>query len=187
MTTESFALELLGANVPQVQVASALGITESAVSQMMANSEFAAKVQKIRFDNARKFNERDNKYEQLEDAMLQKLSDSLPFFSKPHEIIQGLKAVNGAVRRGQASMDNQQMNKPVVQLNLPVAIIQKIVVSGRNEVVKAGEVELVTIDNKQLEMLAAQRQPEIKELPNEYQRQGTRKSLASRDITVADL
>lgn len=183
----SYAIQLLGDNIPQVQVAAALGVTESAVAQWMDNIEFKAEVLKRRFEIASKHNKVDNKYDALEEVFLTKLEQLAAFVSKPMEAAMILSKLNNATRRGQSSLDGQNVTKPTVILNMPAVFVQKLEFNANKEVIKAGETELLTIQMNELEKLSETFRPPAKEISHDARSQGTRKTLSSRDITVADL
>ena len=153
--TEEKAINLLGAGVSADSVASAIGVTPSRISQLLSDEVFAVKVSEIKYNNLQKHNVRDDKYDTLEDKLLVKLERSLPLLVKPEAILNAVKIVNSANRRGQAGNTSVGAAKNIVNLVLPTTIAQKFVTNINNQVVKAGEQELLTIPSgdllKQLE------------------------------------
>ena len=69
-SVEERALHLLGSGVPADSVASALGVTPSRISQLLAEDSFSKKVAALRYDSLQKHNRRDGKYDSLEDTLL---------------------------------------------------------------------------------------------------------------------
>ena len=149
-TTETRALELLGLGANPSQVASALGVSESLISQFLSQDHFAKQVTELRFQNLLKHSKRDEKLDALEDALIKKLENIIPFMHKPHEIIQAFTRVNAAKRRGASSPEHIQQSQPVINLTLPVQIIQSVQVNSANQVIKAGEQELITVQSGRL-------------------------------------
>jgi len=146
--TEEKALALLGQNVPAETVAASLGITPSAISQMLANEDFAARVNEQRFLNLAAHSERDNHYDELEDKLLDKLENSIPMMHKAGEILKALQVVNSAKRRGSAAPAHLNENTTVIPLTLPTQIIQQFTVNAaNNQVVKVGEQTLITMQS----------------------------------------
>lgn len=134
--TEERALALLGQGLSSSVVASALGVTDSRISQMLAESSFAAEVQKLRFENLQQSTEIDSKYNNLEHKLLEKLEKVLPLVTKPRDLLQAIHIVNGAKRRGQVAPDQDSMNAKVVQLSLPNVIQQKFITNNYQQVVE---------------------------------------------------
>lgn len=154
-TTSSRALELLGAGVSPQQVALALGVDPSLISQYLADEHFANQVAELRYKVLLKHNDRDSAYDGLEDALIKKLKDLIPFMHKPFEIIRALTAVNSAKRRGSSAPESVTAQQTVIQLNLPVQIIQHFQKNSSNQVVSAGNQDLVTVQSARMNILLA--------------------------------
>lgn len=149
-TTEERALALLGAGVPPEQVAPAVGVTVSRISQLLSDPEFTAKVANLRFEALSKHNERDSKYDSIEDRLVDKLSDLLPLMMRPMEVLKAIQVINTAKRRGQSAPDHITNQQVVVSITMPTTIINKFVVNGNNQVIQAGNQELLTIQSGSL-------------------------------------
>jgi hypothetical protein len=166
-STEGRALELLGSGVQTDAVASALGVNPSRISQLLSNTEFAEKVAALRYQNLQKHNERDNKYDRVEDALIVKLEKSLPFMYKPPEILRAIQVINGAKRRGQNAPTQSSTHQNIVNLVLPVQVIKQFSTNVNNQVTKVGSEdgvqELITMPSgdlkKQLDAIQAKRIP----------------------------
>lgn len=144
-SVEEKALALLGAGVDQESVASAVGVTPSRISQLLSGESFASKVSELRFAALTEHNMRDGKYDRLEDKLLLKLESSLPLLVKPESILKAVLVVNGAKRRGHTTTNQVTNNQTVVNLILPATIVQKFVTNIDNQVIKAGDQELLTM------------------------------------------
>lgn len=186
-STESRALELLGQGLSNTVVATALGISESRVSQLLSDEEFSKKVRELRYQNLQKHNKRDNSYDELEDKVLKKLHQAVDFVTKPLELTRIMQVVNSAKRRGTSAPEALTVNQTVVNLSLPNAILQKynVVVNNQsNQVVQAGSQNLTTIQASSLKKL-------LGEKPNggsELQRIGSAKAHPrTTQITAEDL
>ena len=84
---EERAIAMLGSGIPQNQVALALGVTESAVSQWMSIEEFAAQVADKKFQTLNRNTQIDDKYLELEEKLQQKLEKVLPLLAKPRDVL----------------------------------------------------------------------------------------------------
>lgn len=144
-TTEDRALSLLGSGVAAESVAAALGVTAGRISQLMANKEFADQVVALRYDNLQSHNTRDASYDTIEDKLIDKLERQLPLIMRPAETLKALQVVNAAKRRGQSAPEQVTNQQNIVALILPAVIAKQFVVNADNQVVKAGEQELITI------------------------------------------
>lgn len=155
-TTEDRALSLLGQGLGAEAVASAVGVTVSRISQLLSQPEFAAKVSSLRYDNLAKHNSRDNAYDALEDTLVEKLKENLPFMMRPMEILKAISVVNAAKRRGSSAPESIVSQQTVVQLVMPTQIIQSFTTNINNQVVKAGTQDLVTVQSSNMDSLLSQ-------------------------------
>ncbi len=171
-SVEEKALNLLGSGISAEQVASALGVTPSRISQLLSSEDFAEKVAVIRYENLQKHNVRDNKYDSLEDLLLDKLKLSLGLMFKPETILKAIATVNGAKRRGQVVQDQVTDRSTVVNLILPNVIAAKFVVNIDNQVTRAGDQDLVTMQSgsllKKSEELVEEKRQEERAIPAEF-------------------
>jgi hypothetical protein len=149
-TIEDKALELLGNGVNAEQVAITLGVTAGRISQLLSVPEFSDKVTDIRFSTLQKHNTRDDSYDRVEDKLLHKLEQSIPLMFKPSEVLNALKIVNGATRRGATNTQQTVTNQTIVNLNLPNIVVEKFATNINNQVTRAGDQELLTIPSNTL-------------------------------------
>lgn len=155
-STEERALILLGQGLSPESVAAAVGVSVSRVSQLLSDPEFAGKVAEARFESLAKHNTRDNKYDSLEDTLIDKLSDCIPYMMRPMEILKSIQVVNQAKRRGASAPEQLLSQQTVVQLVLPTQIFQNFTTNINNQVIKAGSQDLVTVQSGAMNSLLAQ-------------------------------
>lgn len=161
--TESRALKLLGDGFLPAQVAAAIGVSESRISQLLSEESFSQQVAALRYKSLAAHTDRDSKYDSLEDALLKKLEGALSMLFDPLKIAKLLQVVNSAKRRGVSSPEQIQTAQTVVQLNMPTQIFQQFVTNVNNQVIKAGAQELITVQSgKMNELLSASRAPGVK-------------------------
>ena len=158
---EERALIMLGSGAPASLVASALGVTEARISQMLSVEEFAAQVQELRFQNLQKFTKIDEKYSDLEGKLLEKLEKVMPLMTKPRDVLAAVQVMNNAKRRGAQVTQDAHASSQIVNLTLPVQIIHKYISNVNNQVVEVqdgqGEARsLVTASSASLDRLAAE-------------------------------
>ena len=161
--TEERALILLGQGIEHSVVASAIGVSISRISQLMSDPEFARRVSELRYASLVKHNERDATYDSLEDKLVRKFDESVGWMTKPMEVLKSLQVVNSLKRRGTSAPEQIIGQQTVAQLSMPTMIInqyssrQDIQVNSQNQVVKAGQQELVTIQSAQMDKLLGAR------------------------------
>ena len=171
-STEERALQLLGSGLGPEIVASAVGVTASRISQLLSDPEFSAEVATLRFNALQSHNERDNKYDELEDKLLESLRNCLPLMHKPLEIVRAVSVINAAKRRGASAPEHITHQNTVVNLVMPVAIIQKFTTNVTNQVIHAGEQTLETIQSSIL--LDTAKNKAIRSIENEHERTETK-------------
>jgi hypothetical protein len=159
-STQDRALDLLGQGFSVDIVSSAIGVSPSYISQLLSDPIFAAKVAELRYDSLIKHNERDMSYDEIEDALLRKMKDLLPFMMKPMEVLKAIQVVNQAKRRGSSAPEQISGQQTVVQLTIPVSVINQfskpsVEVNVNNQIVKVDEQDLTTIQSVSLETLLA--------------------------------
>jgi hypothetical protein len=161
-SSEERALKLLGDGFNPETVASAVGISVSRVSQLLSDPQFIEKVSERRFQNLNKHNERDEKYDKMEDTLIDRMEKVLPMMFKPMEVLKALTTINGIKRRGVTSPSSITNQQEVVTLILPTAIIQNFTTNINNQVVKIGDKDLVTIQSGGMnDLLDAKHRKEI--------------------------
>lgn len=143
-TTER-ALTLLGSGVPPESVAAALGVSVSRISQLLSEPDFAAQVAELRFNSLQKHNTRDNKYDELEDQLVDRMRDCLPLMMRPMEILKAIQIINAAKRRGASAPDSITAQQTIISLTIPMQVIQKFQTTQNLQVTHAGDQELLTI------------------------------------------
>ena len=160
-STEDRALALLGAGIAPGAAAASLGITESRISQLLSDENFASKVAELRFQNLAKHNARDNAYDALEDNLLERLADCLPLMHRPMEILKAIQVINAAKRRGSSTPESIIEKQQIIQLSIPLQIINKFQtnIAGQvTEIHTANSTQnLLTIQSGSLDALVRER------------------------------
>jgi hypothetical protein len=166
-STEERAAALLGSGLPPETVAASLGISPSRISQLLSTETFAAQVADLRYQNLAKHNARDSSYDTLEDDLLVRLRDCLPLMHRPMEILKAIQVINAAKRRGQSTPESIIEKQSIISLTIPVQIVNKFQTNLQNQVVKAGDQSLFTMQSG---TLAAKLKDKVQELNHESQR-----------------
>lgn len=151
VSIEDKALELLGMGFEAAQVASALNVSAGRISQLVSDESFTKRLGELKYKNLIKHNETDNILDKIEKKLADKLEQTLPLMMRPTEIANVLARVNGMKRRGASSPEAVTRTRPVVKLQIPIAIIQKFQLNAAGQVISAGvgteSQDLVTIQS----------------------------------------
>lgn len=157
-STESRALELLGSGVASSVVATALGVTQARISQLLSDEEFSKKVTELKFKNLQKHNARDSSYDEVEDDLLDRFKEMSPLITRPMEILKALQIINSQKRRGHSSPDAIHTSQPVVNLTIPVQVVNRFTRDINNQVIEAGSQTLLTIQSSKVQELSQKRE-----------------------------
>lgn len=155
-SSEQRALELLGTGLGPEVVANACGVSVSRVSQLLSDPEFAEEVAKLRFNSLQKHNKRDNEYDGIEDDLIAQFRTVMPMMMRPAEILKGIQVINAAKRRGQSAPEAINQSAQVVTIVMPTKIVQQFTTNIHNQVINAGEQQLITVQSGQMGKLAAE-------------------------------
>ena len=162
-STEDRALALLGSGITPSTVAASLGVSESRISQLLSNDTFAARVAELRYESLQKHNLRDSSYDSLEDELLEKMKDCIPLMHRPMEILKAISVINAAKRRGQSNPESITEKQQIIQLQIPVQIINKFSTNIQGQVTEITTSEdnqshsLLTIQSGSLDSLVKER------------------------------
>ena len=185
--TEERILTLLGQGIAAENVAAALGITPARISQLLSNEEFSNKVTELRYQNLQRHNARDNAYDEAEDELVKKLKKAMPLMFRPETILKAIQVINGAKRRGQSAPEQIVNQNNIVNLTLPVQVTQKFVTNVNNQVIKAGEQELLTMPSgnliHKLETMEAAKAERVAETKRLEEQKSTENDSANEDET----
>jgi len=145
--------ELLGNGLPVSVVASAVGCTDSYITQLLADEEFSAEVARLRVVALQANNQRDGSINGIEDTLISKLKEGVEsgFFYKPRDLLHAFAVVNSAKRRGTVNADSATLqNTTVINLTIPAAVARRFTIDSRGEVLQVDEQTLVTMPTGQL-------------------------------------
>lgn len=163
--TDRKALELLATGVPAAQCAAAIGVSPSRIAQLISDPVFSELVAERKYESLAAHNERDSKYDKLEDMALGQLEASLPMVMDPMKLARIAQTLNAAKRRGASAPESITSRQTIVNLVLPLGILQKFAVqtNANNQVTTIDEQSMVTIQSGQVQGIAEQ----VREAKNE--------------------
>lgn len=165
--TEQKAIKLLGGGYSPGTVATAVGVSESRISQLLSDPSFAAEVSELRFQNLNKHNELDAEYDAMEKQAAKQLKEMLPLIMRPGDLLKATAMLNNMKRRGQSAPEQMVQQNQVVNLLMPVMITQKFTTNVNNQVISAGNQTLETIQGSVLLNAAKAKSQLLEGLHNE--------------------
>lgn len=147
--------DLLGTGLSETTVAAAVGCTPSYVAQLLADTDFRAAVLDKRVLALQAHTVRDSLYDTLEDDLLNKLQETIPFMTRTAEITRALQVVNSAKRRGVGAQESSSLeNAKTVVINMPTQIIYQYSKNANGEVIEVEGRPMVTATSTQVRGLA---------------------------------
>lgn len=158
-------LDLLTTGISTEQVAGALGISVSRISQYLSEESFAAALAERRFAALQKHNARDSELDALEDTLIAQLKRCIPLATRPMELTRIFQVINAAKRRGQSTPNAITEQQTVIKLTIPVQLINQFRLDTNNQVISTGETNLVTIQSGRVGSLTPPARKEIEYVP----------------------
>lgn len=152
MASKDQIVSLLGLGLSNTEVALAVGVEPSYITQLMADDEFAAEVTTKRAAALTANSRRDASIDTIEDKLLNKLEEIVDNqqLYKPMEVLRAASVVNQMKRRGvQASSGSTVINN-IVNLTLPAAVKRQYTLNNQSEVVDTDGQTLVTMPTSTL-------------------------------------
>lgn len=146
--------KFLSLGLSQSEVAAKLSVSPGLVSQIANEDTIKQKVTEAQLAFLDAATERDNRYNELEDELLEKAKKALPMIYKPQDIMRALMAINKAERRGASSQQMAEIlskkDAAVIDLELPERLKTKLVKSHTREVIEINGRKLITKDSRLL-------------------------------------
>lgn len=144
---EERALSLLSSGISAAKTAEALGVDPSRISQLISEENFSARLAEAKFEALSKHNQADAELDTIESKLRTRMMETIDTVYKPMELTRMLQVVNAAKRRGQSAPENIVEKAQIINLTMPVKIVNKLVTNINNQVVRANEQDLVTIQS----------------------------------------
>jgi len=158
MAARDQILEMLAQGLNSTQVASALGVSDSYVSQLLSNEDFASELEGKKVQQAAEDIEFDHKIDAVEATFLERIEAKAPL-ANLQQSLQAFAVLNKAKRRKDTSVNRGAAQiGTVVNLQLNVNLIPQYLVNGKQEIVEVEGKSMVSATATKLdEILAARR------------------------------
>lgn len=167
------AMKLQAGGANQREVANALGVDESLISQYNAEADYKEQLHELVSKAFKSAQEIDENYQDIEHTLSKRLKELTQYMMNPDQVLRTLKFANEAKRKlgsnpvngngSHTSIDGIKLT-PVV-LVLPVAVKREFVLNPNNEIIGVDEMELVTMNSSSLNGMIAKRKEALKEVP----------------------
>ncbi len=144
-------LALLGNGIPASVVATSCGVSPSYVSQLQDDPHFAEQVATLRITHLTDNTARDTRMDKLEDALITKLEELIPYTTKAMEVTRIFQTLNAAKRRGAANAGQEMpATQQIITLNMPTQTINNFKLTERREVIEVDGRTLVSMQGSAL-------------------------------------
>jgi hypothetical protein len=153
-TLASQIISLLTENISPALIASTLGCDPSYISQISA--AHAEEIRAARLSKQTAAISRDNKLDAVEDRLISRLDETIPYLHKPGEIARVLQIVNSAKRRtAPADLSASSLQgAPIVTIVLPSGAQNPLIINqANNQVVQIGQTPLIPLQVAALERM----------------------------------
>jgi transcriptional regulator with XRE-family HTH domain len=156
-TNKEQIIALLSQGIPAAQVAAAVGVSESYISQLRADPELSELITTQGTAKLEANAAFDNTLERAELMALEKIEKNLPF-ANMGQAMAAFRILNSARKRSDAfATPADQSTNITVNLTLPAAAAARYVVNNSNEIVEVEGQTMITATAKSLDSLLAQR------------------------------
>ena len=156
-------VELLGRGYSQAVVASAVGVTDGYIAQLVSQPEIRDQVAALRLQHVHAQVELDDGVDSLEKLALEKMHHMLPYVTKPMEAIRIYQIANAAKRRSAETSGTTETKAPIVQLILPNVMAVQFKLSTDRQVVEINGKSMSALPSAVLNKKLEERK--LRELP----------------------
>ena len=165
MTPKEHAINLLAQGIPTSQVAAAVGVSDSYISQLKADEEVQRQIAERQAAHSIADSNFDSTLERAEAMALEKIEKNLPF-ANMGQALAAFRILNSARRRKDELIQKDTAVSVTVNLTLPANNIPRYITNQANEIVEVEGKTMISASAKTLdEILAARAGEAQKQLP----------------------
>lgn len=165
MTPKEHAINLLAQGIPTSQVAAAVGVSDSYISQLKADEEVQRQIAERQAAHSIADSNFDDTLERAEAMALEKIEKNLPF-ANMGQALAAFRILNSARRRKDEFVQKDTAVSVTVNLTLPANNIPKYITNQANEIIEVEGKTMISASAKTLDqILAARSGPDHKQLP----------------------
>ena len=156
MTPKEYAISLLAQGISTSQVAAAVGVDDSYISQLRADPEVQQSIAVARSEHAVADTQFDNTLERAESLALEKIEKNLPF-ANMGQALAAFRILNGARRRKDQFAQTEHNVSVTVALTLPQAAIPRYITNTKNEIIEVEGQTMLSATPKTLDDILSAR------------------------------
>lgn len=156
MTPKDQAIQLLANGVPTSQVAAAIGVDDSYISQLKADPDVQARISQLQAAATEEDIKFDETLERAEFLALQKIERNMQFATLG-QALAAFRVLNGAKKRKDVVGPSDTSVAVTVNLTLPANSIPQFITNSRNEIVEVEGRTMISATPKTLDQILAQR------------------------------
>lgn len=165
MTPKEHAINLLAQGIPTSQVAAAVGVSDSYISQLKADEEVQRQIAERQAAHSIADSNFDSTLERAEAMALEKIEKNLPF-ANMGQALAAFRILNSARRRKDELIQKDTAVSVTVNLTLPANNIPRYITNQANEIVEVEGKTMLSASVKTLDqILAARSGTDHKQLP----------------------
>lgn len=165
MTPKEHAINLLAQGIPTSQVAAAVGVSDSYISQLKADEEVQRQIAEKQAAHSIADSNFDNTLARAEELALEKIEKNLPF-ANMGQALAAFRILNGARRRKDDLVQKDSTVSVTVNLTLPANNIPRYITNQANEIIEVEGKTMISASAKTLDqILAARSGSETNQLP----------------------
>lgn len=151
------AIKMLADGIPNVQIASALGVDESYISQLKTDPEIQERIQALAGERTAEDMSFDDAVREAEKVALDRIARNLPH-ANMGQALNAFKALNAAkLRRDGAAPGTSGPTVQNVTLVMPMQTVVNYVTNTRNEIVEVEGKTMISASVKSLDDILAAR------------------------------
>lgn len=165
MTPKEHAINLLAQGIPTSQVAAAVGVSDSYISQLKADEEVQRQIAERQAAHSIADSNFDSTLERAEAMALEKIEKNLPF-ANMGQALAAFRILNSARRRKDELIQKDTAVSVTVNLTLPANNIPRYITNQANEIIEVEGKTMISASAKTLDqILAARSGTDHKQLP----------------------
>ena len=165
MKPKEHAINLLAQGIPTSQVAAAVGVSDSYISQLKADEEVQRQIAERQAAHSIADSNFDSTLERAEAMALEKIEKNLPF-ANMGQALAAFRILNSARRRKDELIQKDTAVSVTVNLTLPANNIPRYITNQANEIIEVEGKTMISASAKTLDqILAARSGSDAKQLP----------------------
>jgi hypothetical protein len=154
MTPKEYAITLLAKGIPTSQVAAAVGVDDSYISQLKADPEVRQQIAELQASHTIKDDKFDEILERAEFLALEKIEKNMQFATLG-QALAAFKILNGARRRKDDLITAENITSVTVNLTLPASSIPQYITNSKSEIVEVEGKTMISATPKTLDQILA--------------------------------